>query len=479
LRDILLNEKLNATHARWKEAVLLFHIADVRHRPGKGNKAADSLSHMFAGVPKLPDDGHGWTVSEDWHSNVGLTHNLFHVTPEHEHDALWIHFQDEPMFLSVLDALLELDHRTSACDKKKARHRAQEFMIAEGKLWRVADGCLSRPWARLECVTQTEMVNLARKEHEVGGHFKHDMVKLALMDKYCGTRVDQAIVKGINDCGKCKNFGVTHIHSLFKPVTQQHPFELFVADYLSMVWGIGGYHTVALIMDTFTCCWWGFKLKTKGTAKTTLATLTTIYNLFNTPEHLMTDGGSHFDCKAVRDFCKKEGTESTITTLYSPWINGLIENGNRNLLSILHKLCTPGLGEDDHEKIQWENLLKNWPLHFNEAIRLLNRHLIPSLKCSPVELMLGLVINTNPTPIKDISRPTMEEQIRIHLAYTQQQHLDGYAHTMEHAEQRKNVFNRRLLTRAPGVVTFEKGHLVQVYHNDLTYTFKSEWKLLL
>ena len=92
-------------------------------------------------------------------------------------------------------------------------------MISEGKLWRVVDGHSSRAWARLECVTQTEMADLARREHKVGSHFKCDMVKLALMDKYCGTRVNQAIVKGINDCGRCKNFGATHIHSLFEPIT--------------------------------------------------------------------------------------------------------------------------------------------------------------------------------------------------------------------------------------------------------------------
>ena len=180
---------------------------------------ADSLSRMFAGVPKQPEDGHTWTVSEDWHTNSGLTQDLFGVTPVPEHEALRTRFKNEPMFASILDALLELDHGNSTRDKKRARHRAQDFMIAEGKLWRVADGRTSRARARLECVTQPEMVDLAKKEHESGGHFKRDMVKLELMDKYYGTRVDQAIVKAISDCERYKNFGTTHIHSLLEPIT--------------------------------------------------------------------------------------------------------------------------------------------------------------------------------------------------------------------------------------------------------------------
>jgi len=92
--------------------------------------------------------------------------------------------------------------------------------------------------------------------------------------------------------------------------------------------------------------------------------------------------------------------------------------------------------------------------------------------------MLGLVINTNPTPTADTVTPTDTEQIGIHQAYVQQQRLDGYAHTIEHAVRRKGTFDKRLLAKFPREVIFTPGQLVQVYRNDLTYTFKTERKLL-
>jgi hypothetical protein len=147
-------------------------------------------------------DGHEWTVGEDWHTDTGLMHDLFQVTtPSPEHEKLRKRFAAEPMFMSILDVLLELDHGKSTRDQRRAQHRAKEYMIDEGKLWRIADGRTSRARAHLECVTQVEMVELARVQHETGGHFMLDMVKLELMDKYCGSRVDQAIVKGIKSCG--------------------------------------------------------------------------------------------------------------------------------------------------------------------------------------------------------------------------------------------------------------------------------------
>ena len=192
----------------------------------------------------------------------------------------------------------------------------------------------------------------------------------------------------------------------------------------------------------------------------------------------MTDRGTHFDCKEVRDFCEARGIQYRVTAPYSPWINGLIENGNGNLLSILRKLCAPGLGEDNYEAMQWEDLPKNWPLYFNEAIRLLNNRLIPSLQCSPAELMLGLVINTKPTPQSEVILPNTKADVSIHRVYIQQQALDGYAHTVEHVTHHKAAFDRRVKARHPREVTFKVGDLVQVYRSDLTYMFSSTWKLL-
>lgn len=44
LRDTLKRDDLNATHARWREAILDFTIVDVRHRPGKTNTVGVALA---------------------------------------------------------------------------------------------------------------------------------------------------------------------------------------------------------------------------------------------------------------------------------------------------------------------------------------------------------------------------------------------------------------------------------------------------
>jgi hypothetical protein len=94
-------------------------------------------------------------------------------------------------------------------------------------------------------------VELARNVHKSNGHFHHDMIKVQLLDRICSPALDQSIVTAITECGRCKNFGALHIHSLLEPIMRRHPFELMVGDTLSMPHGKGGYHKLSLNMDVF------------------------------------------------------------------------------------------------------------------------------------------------------------------------------------------------------------------------------------
>lgn len=57
LRDVLISDKLNAVHARWRDGILAHQIVDVRHIPGKLNVVADGLSRMWEGQERVHGDG--------------------------------------------------------------------------------------------------------------------------------------------------------------------------------------------------------------------------------------------------------------------------------------------------------------------------------------------------------------------------------------------------------------------------------------
>jgi len=337
---------------------------------------------------------------------------------------------------------------------------------------------LVRARTRVECVTQAEARVLALKQHTDNGHWRRDSIKIALMDKIWCPCLDTAILDAIKDCGHCKNFGSAHIHSLLEPITRRHPFELLVGDYLTMPIGRGGFKTIGVYLDVFSQHVWVQAFKTAGSLKTTITTLERIFCDFLASEVFMSDGGTHFDCDPVRTFCKSWGCKPHIVSAYSPWINSLVEGTNKILLHILKRLCAPGLGEDKYDKMNWDSLPKSWPLFLDKAVLALNTRILPNLKFSPKELLLGIIVNTSKTPQANSSSVLLPQDANTHIAYVAQQHLDGYDAAIRHALSRKAAFDRRVLAKSPGEVVFTRGQLVQVYRSDLDHTFKAERKIL-
>ncbi|KAI0363825.1 hypothetical protein BV20DRAFT_910484, partial [Pilatotrama ljubarskyi] len=163
---------------------------------------ADALSRTGEGAQRTTGDGSEWTVCEDWEANLGLVNDLFQVTAElpeteHEDDALLNRFAEEPLFTEVIKAIMNatdtLDERTA----RRAKHRAAQYMIAEGKLWRLRTTTTTRARARVECITRAEAIEKARQCHEERGHWGRDSIKIALLDQYWSPKLDASILEAI------------------------------------------------------------------------------------------------------------------------------------------------------------------------------------------------------------------------------------------------------------------------------------------
>ena len=317
-------------------------------------------------------------------------------------------------------------------------------MIKDGKLWQVGNGRSPRAWPCVECVPHSEAVMCVAEVHSQL-HFGRNHIKLQLLDTICSPQLDQSIISAIAECAQCKNFGGMHLHSLLEPITRSHPFELLVADYLSLPKGTNGFHTVGLYLDTYSQCIWGFKYKTHGTAKTTVSGLTAITTGWTKPDTFMTNDSSHFKNSKVTAFCKEQGIKHEVIAAYSAWINGLIKGTNKILLGCLKHLCSPELGKDEYTDVKPEDIPKSWPKYFDQVIEWLNNRILPALHHTPNELALGLIINSPKTPSDTTETPPTVGEIERQLAYMEQQCLDGYALTVDHTQKRKAVMSMGVL----------------------------------
>lgn len=479
LKDVLSSDQISSAHARWRDGIIVHNIVAVRHVPGRLNVVADGLSRQWDNTERNDQDDTQWSVNPDPEATSGLVNDIFTLDKlPQEQQKLRERFQNEPLFLEVIDAILNTDANTPIRDRSRARHRATQYLIKDDKLWRVHGGTSIRPRHKTECITREEAQAEAKRLHESGGHWGRDALKITITDKYYSPKLDISIMKAIQDCARCKNFGTPKTNALLEPITRRHPFELLVGDYLSMPTGKGGYHTLGLFLDTFSQHLWVTKHKTAGTAKTTIDSLAMIFNNFTSAETFMTDGGRHFNNQDVKNYCAKWTCNHHVVAAYSPWINGLVEGTNKLLLHVLKRLCAPEVGEDGVTDEGWDKLPRTWPDHLDEAVRALNNRILPALKFTPKELLLGLVVDTKRTELTHSTLEPTNTDAAIHMAYAAQQRLDGYDEAVRHAIKRKTTFDRRVLKRHHAEVMFMQGQLVQIYRSDLDYTFKTERKLL-
>jgi transposase InsO family protein len=480
LRDTLLSEKPSAVHARWRDGILAHQIVDVRHVPGKINVVADGLSRQWEGQQPTGEDGSEWTVNPDRDDQVGLVNDILLTVEggtQEQVEALRDRLQNEHLFVEVVDAIVGQDKAGTVRDRMRARHRASQYVLEEGKLWKLHGGTSTRARTRTECVSRKEAEALANEQHQQGGHMGRDAIKIALTDKITSPDLDLTITKAIRSCTQCKSFGPTRLNALLQPITRRHPFEMLVGDYLSMPTGKGGYHTIGLYLDTFSQHIWAFKYKTAGSARTTVDALSTISRHFVAPETFMTDGGSHFNNATVKEFCDTNGCKHHVTPAYSPWVNGLVEGTNRILLHVLKRMCAPKVGEQDDDGT-WADLPKAWPDNLDAAVSALNKRILPALKFTPKELLLGIAINTPRTTLEAAGRSTpTAAEAAVHMAYAAQQRIDGYEAVVKHATSRKSTYDGRIAKKS-GEVEFRIGQLIQIYRSDLDYTFKTERKMI-
>jgi hypothetical protein len=107
----------------------------------------------------------------------------------------------------------------------------------------------------------------------------------------------------------------------------------------------------------------------------------------------------------------------------------------------------PGLGEDEYKEMNWDTLPNTWPLHIDDAVLILNTCILPALKFTPKELLLGLIVNTPPTPLSINTAKLLLKEAETQMAYIAQQRLDGYKASINHTVKRMSAFDRRILTK--------------------------------
>ncbi|KIM54446.1 hypothetical protein SCLCIDRAFT_73302, partial [Scleroderma citrinum Foug A] len=143
-------------------------------------------------------DGSTWSVIPDPEATTGLVNDMFAIEKlPPDNQQLRERFKMEPLFLEVVDMLLNTDTNTPVCNHMLARHRAKQYILHNGKLWRLYGGTSVWPHHKVGCITREEAEERAKHLHETGGHWGRDALKTTLTDHYHSPKLDLSIMKAI------------------------------------------------------------------------------------------------------------------------------------------------------------------------------------------------------------------------------------------------------------------------------------------
>ncbi|KAG9121356.1 hypothetical protein FRC07_002717 [Ceratobasidium sp. 392] len=187
----------------------------------------------------------------------------------------------------------------------------------------------------------------------------------------------------------------------------------------------------------------------------------------------MADGGSHFDCKEVRNWGKARGVQALKTPPYAPWANGLAEGSIKLLIGRLKALCSATAGESPEEDADQSTTPASWPKFLAQATSQLNDRVLASLQYTPRELLTSQPRGEHRVQLSHPSNDPTSTEVKINMALTYALWQDAHAQALEHANERKRAFDKHV--RA---VEFRPGDLVQRYNARWDETHSATRKLV-
>ncbi|QRV78980.1 Retrovirus-related Pol polyprotein from transposon opus [Ceratobasidium sp. AG-Ba] len=411
-----------------------------------------------------PDDNTGpgayETVDPGWESANGIINDVSHLVKDQGTAQLLRRFANDPFFADILLHLvfdLAEDSTALTADeiqaRKKRAHRAEEYLIEDGKLWLVR-GRGMKGDSKVECIPASEAKALALAVHSAGGHFGRDMTILTLQLRYFWPELRRDVVETVTSCPRCKNFGPQLLSAHMQPITRARPFDLLVGDYVSLPTGHGGFKTVLVLVDVYSRFMFTFPLKGPGTGKFTVDALSKISD-------------------EVREWATTQGVQPLTTPPYAPWTNGLAEGSIKLLIGRLKALCTATVGESPEEDSDPTSTPSAWPKHLAHATAQLNDRVLPSLRYTPRELLTGQPRAEHRIQLSHPSSEPTQHEVDVNMALTYALRQDAYALALEHANKRKRAFDKHV--RA---IEFHPGDLVQRYNARWDETHSSTRKLV-
>ena len=194
------------------------------------------------------------------------------------------------------------------------------------------------------------------------GHRGIDGTKIILKEQFYWRTLENDVRELVKGCLHCiiSRTGEIIPRPLAHALHGANPNEVVDLDLLYMGISSDGKTFVLIVRDDLSSYTWLFPAE-GATSEAAAEALTTWIASFGATEWLVSDQGSHFKNKLVRELAEELHSRHHFTTAYSPWANGSVERVCRELLRACRALCS-----------EWKLAPKDWSAVIESVQSILN-----------------------------------------------------------------------------------------------------------
>ena len=206
----------------------------------------------------------------------------------------------------------------------------------------------------LVVVPKAARVKVLRLAHNsmTAGHFGQERTMEAIRRRvdWPGIATDvRELCKSCPICQKAKPAVVAKapLHPL--PILK-NPFQHIAMDIFGPLRKTKSGNKYILVAMDYTTKWPEAFVLRNSTAETVVNCLIDLTSRGGVPQDILTDNGTNFVSKVVKQFCQTTGVHQIRTSPYHPVTDGMVERFNSTLIRLLRKLT-------QNDKVEWDKCL--------------------------------------------------------------------------------------------------------------------------